>query len=76
MLLVRWVGQCFEEIGIAAGSTGVAGAAMVAPSKVLASAQKKGSERLSVYSDSREEVRDVRARSRQISIQGYDHGAG
>ena len=50
---------------------------MVAPSKVLAShAQKKGSEPSSVYPDSWEEVRDVRARSAQVSIQGHDPGAG
>ena len=50
---------------------------MVAPSKVLASpAQKKGSERLSVYPDSWEEVRDVRARSTQVSSQEHDPGAG
>jgi hypothetical protein len=49
---------------------------MVAPSKVLVShAQKKGPERSSVYPDSWEEVRNVRARSTQVSIQGYDPGA-
>jgi hypothetical protein len=50
---------------------------MVAPSKVLVShSQKKGPERSSVYPDSWEEVRDVRARSTQVSIQGHHPRAG